>query len=109
MNKLFFMAIGVAIALSGTSAHAAELKAGSVACLSQKYLERYLSFVRANEQSFANTMLDRAQCYTQQSNQQVAVVAGSGDKLKVDTPSGFSVWVERDAVVVEQTAPAVEK
>ena len=80
----------------GMPAQAGQLDAGSVVCISQKYLEKYEDLEEKQEETFLENMRKRVQCVEKKRNTEALQVAKVGEHIQIELPEGFKVWTNAD-------------
>lgn len=88
--------------LSVANVHADILKEGSVYCVNLKKMINYDNYVDAGRSDLSDDLLDRADCYTKNREEEVYVKSKSKDYAEIKLLDGFTVWTNKNNIKAEQ-------
>jgi hypothetical protein len=80
------------------NANAAELKEGSLYCVSSKKIIAYYDFVERGREDFAQKLLDKSDCYFKKKPIEVYIKSEQKKYTEVELLSGFTVWTKNENI-----------
>ncbi|MCP4354914.1 MAG: hypothetical protein GY793_04640 [Proteobacteria bacterium] len=80
------------MSLGVTNLEAAEIKEGSLYCISLKTIENYYNYRENGFETSAQKLLDDSDCFIKQRNEKVLFKSETGKYSEVEGLDGFIVW-----------------
>jgi hypothetical protein len=95
MKTIAFSVMGMLVV---ATAQAVEVKEDSVWCVSQKTLARYESVKELDDKTYAERMLNKADCVERSKGVSAMLTRDSGEYVELEMTNGLSIWVMRNRV-----------